>query len=62
MSGEAGVNRRGLWIDDRETGTRFRLGEIGMDMAYHLTEIGNTRAARQVMSKPHAGFIFSKSF
>ena len=60
--GEAGRDRRGLWVDDPGTGTRIRLGEVGREMAATLAEQGNTPAMRQVMKKPHYGLWFSKTF
>lgn len=62
ITGEAGADRRGLWIDDKDTGTRVRLGEVGMEMAMTLTEQGNIRAAREAMWKPHFGLWLSKTF
>jgi hypothetical protein len=62
MTGEAGADRRGLWVDDRDTGTKIRLGEVGREMAYNLYGQGNRRAAEQAMRKPHFGLWFSKTF
>jgi hypothetical protein len=62
ITGEAGADRRGLWINDKDTGTRVRLGEVGMEMAMTLAKQGNMRAAHEAMSKPHVGLWFSKEF
>ncbi len=57
-----GIDRRGLWIDDKATGTKFRLGEVGSNLAQSLAEQGNMPAAREAWSKPHAGVWFEKKF
>ncbi len=57
-----GVDRRGLWIDDKATGTKFRLGEVGGNIAQSLAEQGNIRAAQEAWSKPYFGFFASKEF
>lgn len=62
MTGEAGVDRRGLWVDDKRTGTKIRLGEVSSNMAMTFAEAGNARLAREAMSKPHFGLWFSKTF
>lgn len=62
MTGGAGTDRRGLWVDDKDTGTRLRIGEVGWEMAYDLYEQGNRRAAEQALKKPHFGLWFSKTF
>lgn len=61
-AGEAGRDRRGLWIDDADTGTRARLGEVGYEMAATLAGQGNIAAARQALARPHFGLWFSKTF
>lgn len=61
-TGQAGADRRGLWVDDRLTGTKARLGLVGYDLAEALTLQGNRQAARQALAKPHFGFRFSKEF
>lgn len=55
------MDRRGLVLDDPDTGVSFRLGEVGMDLAQQLHQV-NPRAAREAMSRPHYGFTFSRSF
>jgi hypothetical protein len=62
MTGEAGADRRGLWIDDKDTGTRVRLGEVSMEMAMTLAEQGNLSAAKQAISKPRIGFFWQRRF
>lgn len=62
MTGQAGKDRRGLWVDDRLTGTRIRLGEVGNELAYTFAEQGNTRLMKEALKKPHFGLWFSKSF
>ena len=62
MTGEAGIDRRGLWIDDRDTGTKFRLGEVSSNLATTFAEAGNTHLTREALAKPHVGFFFSKTF
>ncbi len=52
-----GVDRRGLWIDDKTTGTKFRLGEVASNLAMAAAEQGNTQLAREAMKKPHFGFF-----
>jgi hypothetical protein len=49
-------------VDDKQTGTKIRLGEVGQEMAYTLYEQGNRRAAEQAMQRPHFGLWFSKTF
>ncbi len=57
-----GIDRRGLWIDDKATGTKFRLGEVGGNLAQAFAEQGNIRLAEKAWSKPHFGFWLSKEF
>lgn len=61
MTGEAGADHRGLWIDDADTGTRARLGMVGYELAEDLIQ-HNRRTAHQALSNPHFGAWFSKTF
>ncbi len=61
MTGEAGLDRRGLWVDDKDTGFSLRLGEVGGLLARDLAP-HNPSASRQALSQPHAGLWFSKTF
>ena len=49
-------------MNDERTGTQIRIGDVGINMAMTLAEQGNMRAAREAISKPHAGLWFSKTF
>lgn len=60
--GETGVDHRGLWIDDPDTGTRARIGMVGLDMAYDLYARGEKRLAEEVVRKPRFGIFVSKTF
>lgn len=60
--GEAGRDNRGFWVNDPYTGTRIRLGEVGLEMATTLAEQGNARASREALSRPRAGIWFEKTF
>ncbi len=62
LTGKAGKDRRGLWVNDPETGTKIRIGDVGQEMACTFAEQGNMRLAREAMAKPHMGVWFSKSF
>lgn len=62
MTGHAGIDRRGVWVDDTITGTKFRIGEVSTNLAMTLTEHGNRRAAEEAMRRPHFGFWLSKEF
>ncbi len=62
MTGKAGCDGRGLWVNDKRTGTKIRVGNVGQEMAYTFAERGNMRLAREVLSKPHAGVWLSKEF
>lgn len=62
VTGEAGFNKGGFWTDDKDTGTKIKIGNVGQELAYTLAEQGNMTAAREAMSKPHFGFWFSKTF
>lgn len=61
-TGEAGIDRRGLWVDDRHTGTKIRLGEVSANLAMTFAEAGQPRLVREALAKPHFGFYFSKTF
>lgn len=60
--GEAGRDYRGLWINDPDTGTKVRFGNISLEMAQEFYRQGNTRAGQEVMKKPTIGLWFSKEF
>lgn len=62
IAGEAGADYRGVWILDDDTGTHFRAGEVGYEMAMALTEQGNHSAAREAISRPHVGISITKTF
>ncbi len=62
MTGKAGCDGRGLWVNDKRTGTKIRVGNVGQEMAYTFAEQGNMRLAREAMKKPHFGAWFSKTF
>ncbi len=62
LTGNAGIDRRGLWIDDAGAGFKFRLGEVGYDLAKMFTESWNTALSREALSKPYIGFTVQKSF
>lgn len=62
MTGEAGVDRRGAWIADADTGTFVRLGEVGYDIAAAMADAGHARAAREALSRPRIGFTIRKEF
>lgn len=53
---------RGLWIDDPDTGTKFRLGNVSYEMAAEFARHGNRRAMTDVMRHPHFGFWVEKTF
>lgn len=57
-----GVDRRGLWIDDPDTGTKFRLGEVSVNLAMAMAEHGNVRAAREAMGRVHLGAFLERRF
>lgn len=61
MTGEAGADARGLWLDDPDTGTAMRLGEVGRELAASLAP-HNAAASRSALSRPHIGLWFSKTF
>lgn len=61
MTGEAGADGRGLWIDDPDTGTSVRLGAVGPELAQSLAA-RNPAAAREALARPHFGLWFSKKF
>jgi hypothetical protein len=62
MTGKAGCDGRGLWVNDKRSGTKIRIGNIGQELAYTFAEQGNARLVREALSKPHVGFWFSKEF
>lgn len=62
MTGEAGVDYRGLWTRDDDTGTNIRVGSIGYELAEAFTTQGNYRAACEALRKPPFGAWFSKTF
>lgn len=62
MTGEAGLDRRGLWVDDKHTGTRIRVGEVSGNLAQTFAEQGNMQLARECLKGPRLGFVFSKTF
>ena len=57
-----GLDRRGVWVDDKRTGTKIRLGDVSMNMAHTLYEQGNRRAGEDCLRRPKFGLWFSKSF
>jgi hypothetical protein len=62
MTGKAGCDGRGLWVNDRRTGTKIRVGNVGQELAYTFAEQGNAQLAREALKKPHFGIWFSQSF
>ncbi len=60
--GEAGRDYRGFWINDPDTGTKVRLGNISPDMAQEFYRQGNTRAGREAMKAPVFGLWLSRDF
>ncbi len=62
MTDEIGLDQRGAWVRDKDTGTSIRFGEIGYELAATILEHGNQRLADATLKKPVFGFWFSKSF
>ncbi len=62
MTDEIGLDQRGAWVRDNDTGTSIRLGEIGYELASTILEHGNQRLADATLKKPVIGLWFSKSF
>lgn len=60
--GEAGIDRRGLWIDDPAAGARFRLGLVGLDLAGDFYSRGQRRLAEEALSKPRLGVFVERRF
>ena len=65
MTGEAGLDKRGLWIDDKTAVNPWtlRVGDVSQEMMYGACETGNDDFFRDVKEQgPIFGFFFSKSF
>ncbi len=62
MRGEAGIDKRGAFICDADTGTRVRVGTVGYELAASFAEHGNRRLMEKALKEPLVGLWFSKTF
>lgn len=63
LLGEAGIDTRGLWLDDRQQGWKFRLGDIQGELIHDAAERMDRRLVNELgRSGSIWGLHFTKRF
>lgn len=63
LLGEAGIDAKGLWLDDRQQGWSLRVGNIQGELLHDAAERADRRTVQRLgRTGPIWGMHFSKKF
>lgn len=73
-TGQAGIDKRGFWVNDRQSGLRVRLGDVSANLAGEFARTAADRRAasrdrqtamrevRKLATRPRFGLWISREF